>query len=153
MNHLGEIAYLSRLAKPTVALINNAGTAHIGELGSVEAIARAKGEIFEGLQNAGTAIINSDDASAEYWRGLVRGRPVVDFGLDKKAAVSARYELTARRQAWSLSARREGEFVATLNVPGLHNVKNALAAAGLRLCAGIVPATAIAAGLGVLSRE
>ena len=49
MNHLGEIGYLSRLARPTVALITNAGIAHIGELGSREAIARAKGEIYEGL--------------------------------------------------------------------------------------------------------
>src|SRR5262249_26836238 len=62
MNHLGEIAYLSRIAKPNVALINNAGSAHIGELGSLEAIARAKGEIFEGLDKNGAAIINSDDA-------------------------------------------------------------------------------------------
>ena len=145
MNHLGEIAYLSRLAKPTVALINNAGTAHIGELGSVDAIARAKGEIFEGLQTNGTAIINSDDASAGYWRGLVRGRPVVDFGLDRKAAVSARYELTAFASLVTFRTPR-GEFVATLGVPGLHNIKNALAAVA---CAHVldVPETAITAGL------
>ncbi len=154
MNHLREIAYLSRLARPTVALINNAGTAHIGELGSVDAIARAKGEIFEGLEKNGTAIINSDDAFADYWRGLVRGRPVVDFGLDKKAAVSARYELTVFASLVTFRTPRE-QFVATLGVPGLHNIRNALAAVACAYALD-VPETAIAAGLasyaGVKSR-
>jgi len=145
MNHLGEIAYLSRLAKPGVALINNAGSAHIGELGSLEAIARAKGEIFEGLDKAGCAIINSDDAQADYWRSLARGRRIVDFGLDRKAAVSARYELTEAGSLVTLQAP-EGAFVATLNVPGLHNVKNALAAATAAYALGVPPST-IAAGL------
>jgi len=145
MSHLGEIAYLSRLAKPTAALINNAGTAHIGELGSTEAIARSKGEIFEGLDMAGTAIINSDDAFADFWRGLAKPRRVVDFGLDRKAAVLARYELA---EAGSLVTivTPESEFVATLNVPGLHNVKNALAAATSAYALGI-ESRAIAAGI------
>lgn len=146
MNHLGEISYLSRLAKPGVALINNAGTAHIGELGSIEAIARAKGEIFEGLDKDGTAIINNDDAHADYWRGLVRGRKVVDFGLDRKAAVSARYELTDAGSLMTIQVP-DGQFVATLNVPGMHNVKNALAAATVAHALGI-KSQAIAEGLG-----
>ncbi|HWQ37114.1 MAG TPA: UDP-N-acetylmuramoyl-tripeptide--D-alanyl-D-alanine ligase [Burkholderiales bacterium] len=128
MNHLGEIAYLSRLARPSAALINNAGTAHIGEVGSVEGIARAKGEIFAGLQRQGTAIINGDDAFADYWRGLAKGRRVVDFGLDKRATVRARYELSEGGSLVTVNTPRE-EFVVRLAVPGLHNVKNALAAA------------------------
>lgn len=145
MNHLGEIAYLSRLAKPTAALINNAGTAHIGELGSIQAIARSKGEIFEGLDIGGAAIINSDDEFADFWRGLAGSRRVVDFGLDRKAAVSARYELA---EAGSLVTivTPESQFVATLNVPGLHNVQNALAAATAAYALGIEP-NAIAAGV------
>ena len=145
MNHLGEIAYLSRLAKPGVALINNAGSAHIGELGSLEAIARAKGEIFEGLDKSGCAIINSDDARADFWRDLARGRRIVDFGLDRKAAVSARYELTETGSLLTIQTP-EGAFVATLNVPGLHNVKNALAAATAAYALA-VPAATVAAGL------
>ncbi|HWH47628.1 MAG TPA: UDP-N-acetylmuramoyl-tripeptide--D-alanyl-D-alanine ligase [Burkholderiales bacterium] len=145
MNHLGEIAYLSRLAKPTTALINNAGTAHIGEVGSTEAIARAKGEIFEGLDEAGTAIINSDDAFADLWRGLAKPRLVVDFGLEKRAAVTARFELL---EAGSLMTvvTPESQFVTTLKVPGLHNVKNALAAATAGYALGIEP-KAIASGI------
>jgi len=145
MNHLGEIAYLSRLAKPTAALINNAGTAHIGELGSTEAIARAKGEIFEGLDLAGTAIINSDDAFADFWRGLAKPRRAVDFGLDRKAAVSARYELAEAGSLVTIMTP-ESQLVATLNVPGLHNVKNALAAAAAAYVLGIEP-KAIAPGI------
>jgi UDP-N-acetylmuramoyl-tripeptide--D-alanyl-D-alanine ligase len=145
MNHLGEISYLTSLARPTVALINNAGTAHIGELGSADAIARAKGEIFEGLDESGTAVINSDDAFADYWRGLVRGRRVVDFGLDRKAAVSARYELAVFASLVTFRTPEE-EFVATLGIPGMHNIKNALAAVACAYALKI-PSTAIAAGL------
>lgn len=146
MNHLGEISYLSRLAKPGIALINNAGTAHIGELGSIEAIARAKGEVFDGLDKAGSAIINNDDAHADYWRGLVRGRKAVDFGLDRNSAVSARYELTDAGSLMTIQTP-DGQFVATLNVPGMHNVKNALAAATVAYALGI-KSRDIAAGLG-----
>ena len=145
MNHPGEISYLSSMAKPTVALINNAGTAHIGELGSVDAIARAKGEIFEGLDTLGTAILNSDDAFVDYWRGLVRGRRVVDFGLDSKAAVSARYELAVLASLVTFRTPEE-EFVATLGIPGMHNVRNALAAVACAYALDI-PSAAIAAGL------
>jgi UDP-N-acetylmuramoyl-tripeptide--D-alanyl-D-alanine ligase len=71
MNHLGEIAYLSDLAKPTLALINNAGTAHLGELGSRDKIAQAKGEIFAGLAANGVALINADEDYAAYWLHLM----------------------------------------------------------------------------------
>ena len=145
MNHLGEISYLSSLARPTVALINNAGTAHIGELGSVDAIARAKAEIFEGLDTAGTAILNSDDAFADYWRTRVRGRRVVDFGLDNKATVAARYELAVSASLVTFRTPQE-EFVATLGLPGLHNVRNALAAVACAYALEI-PSAAIVAGL------
>ncbi len=147
MNHLGEIAYLSRLARPTIALINNAGTAHIGETGSVEAIARAKGEVFAGLDFSGVAVINGDDASADYWRSLVADRRIVDFGITRKALVSARYELS---DAGSLVTFRtaDAEFPVTLQVPGLHNVKNALAAVTAAFVLN-VPSEKIAAGLHV----
>ena len=145
MRPVCDVSYLSRLARPTVALINNAGTAHIGEVGSVEGIARAKGEIFEGMDPAGTAVINGDDAFAEYWRGLVKARRIVDFGLDRRAAVSASYELSATGSLMTVRAPA-GEFVVRLQVPGLHNVRNALAAA--TVCAVLqIPANTISEGL------
>jgi UDP-N-acetylmuramoyl-tripeptide--D-alanyl-D-alanine ligase len=147
MNHLGEISYLSSLAKPNIALINNAGTAHLGELGSVEAIARAKGEIFEGLDRDGIAILNADDAFADYWRGRLQQQRVIDFGLEKRAAVIARYELSVPGSLVTFVTPQE-EFVATLGVPGLHNVKNALAAVSCAYALNI-PSAAIVTGLAV----
>jgi len=145
MNHLGEISYLSSLAKPTIALINNAGTAHIGELGSADAIARAKAEVFDGLDKTGIAVLNSDDSFADYWRGRVPGRRVVDFGLDKQATVTARYELAGFASLITFRTPAE-EFVATLGIPGLHNVKNALAAVACAYALEI-PSPPIIAGL------
>jgi UDP-N-acetylmuramoyl-tripeptide--D-alanyl-D-alanine ligase len=77
MNHVGEIGYLTQLARPTIALVTNAGVAHIGEVGSREAIARAKGEIYAGLGETGVALINADDEFAPLWRDLNSGRTVI----------------------------------------------------------------------------
>lgn len=127
MNHLGEISYLTNLAKPSVALVNNAGTAHIGELGSVEAIARAKGEIFEGLADDGTAIINADDDFAPFWRSLIGNKKILSFGINNTADVNAHYQL--KDGASSLHVKTpKGEFAVELPAAGLHNVLNALAA-------------------------
>ena len=82
MNHPGEIDYLTRIASPDVALINNASGAHLEGLGSVEAVAQAKGEIFAGLQYEGTAVINADDEHAPLWRSLVGVNQLLEFGLD-----------------------------------------------------------------------
>lgn len=145
MNHAGEIRYLARLAAPDVALINNAGPAHIEFFGSVEAVARAKGEIFEGLKPGGTAVINADDHHAGLWRDLAGERRVVEFGLDRPAAVSARYAL--RFLESDIVVRTPiGEAQAVLKAPGLHNVRNALAASAAAVALQ-VPAPAIAQGL------
>ncbi|MBF4992251.1 UDP-N-acetylmuramoyl-tripeptide--D-alanyl-D-alanine ligase [Methylophilus sp. QUAN] len=133
MNHLGEIDYLTRLARPNVAVINNAGTAHIGELGSRENIAKAKGEIFAGLSQDGIAVINADSEFADYWRGLNAGRQVLTFGMHPAADV--RGEVLG--DASSFKLHYQGEAVTlTLSVPGVHNIMNALAAAAASLAAG-----------------
>ncbi|MDQ2694202.1 MAG: Mur ligase family protein, partial [Pseudomonadota bacterium] len=80
-NHGGEIAYLTALARPDVALITNAGPAHLEGFGDLDGVARGKGEIFQGLGPAGTAVINADDRYAGYWRSLAGGRRIADFGL------------------------------------------------------------------------
>ena len=145
MNHAGEIRTLARLAAPDVALINNAGTAHVEFLGSVEAVARAKGEIFEGLKPDGTAVINADDRHAGLWRELAGGRRVVDFGIERRAAVSATYQLRWLESEIVLKTP-QGEARAVLKAPGLHNVRNALAASAAAVALK-VPAPAIAKGL------
>ena len=137
MNHTGELSYLSNLAKPNVALVNNAGTAHIGELGSLEAIANAKGEIFEGLADGGTAVINADDVFAELWKNLASKHQQVTFGLKAKADVTAKYELHAASSDLELIAPN-GTVKFTLPAPGLHNVSNALAAASAALALNVL---------------
>jgi UDP-N-acetylmuramoyl-tripeptide--D-alanyl-D-alanine ligase len=134
MNHLGEIDYLTRLARPNVAVINNAGTAHIGELGSRENIAKAKGEIFTGLAEDGVAVINADSDFADYWRGLNATRRIVSFGMQQAADVQG--EMLDAERVFTI--RFQGETVTVkLAVPGVHNVMNALAAAASCLAAGV----------------
>jgi UDP-N-acetylmuramoyl-tripeptide--D-alanyl-D-alanine ligase len=164
MNHFGEIAYLSRLAKPGVAVITNAGMAHTRDLGSVEAVANAKGEIFEGLDEQGIAVINADDPYAPLWRKLAgmgkgtrdgKARKILDFGLDGKPAVSARYQLDPLDTRHS-SLDSPGSKISLLlpasmeevqlQVPGVHNIYNALAAATAAVAMGI-EGKIIAAGL------
>ncbi len=145
MNHTGEISYLTRLSKPSVALITNAGTAHVEGLGSVEAVARAKGEVFEGLDQTGVAVINADDPYAPLWRELAGGRRVVDFALGGGATVSAHYQVNLFGSKMTLTLPDGVEEVA-LQVPGEHSVRNALAAAAATTAMGIGKKT-IALGL------
>ena len=132
MNHKGEIDYLSRIAKPNVAIINNAGNAHIGELGSLKAIAEAKGEIFVGLSENGTAVINADDDFVGYWKSLLAAqtsvKKIITFGLKGAADVGATYTLQAGQSLIHLRTP-QGSAEITLSAPGVHNVRNALAAA------------------------
>lgn len=145
MNHTGEISYLSKIGKPTVVVINNAGNAHIGELGSFDAIANAKGEIFEGLAEGGTAVINADDVFAPLWLSLAGNRNVISFGLKNKADITAKYQLHAASSDIEVFTP-QGALKANLPTPGLHNVMNALAATSAALAMG-VSLPAIAAGL------
>ena len=145
MNHVGEIGYLTELARPNVALVTNAGVAHIGEVGSREAIARAKGEIYAGLSETGVALINADDEFAPLWRDLNRGRTVIEFGIEQPAVVSAQFELSTLGSLMSISTPGSA-YVVRLQVPGVHNVRNALAAAAAAYALGLAPAEA-AAGL------
>ncbi|MBI3937918.1 MAG: UDP-N-acetylmuramoyl-tripeptide--D-alanyl-D-alanine ligase [Betaproteobacteria bacterium] len=145
MNHVGEIAYLTRLAAPGVALVTNIGRVHLEGLGSLETAARAKGEIFEGLQPSGAAVINADDRFAPLWRRLAGDRRRVEFGLEAPAQVSARYKL-GDLQSEIVVNMPHGEARALLQAPGLHNVRNALAASAAAVALA-APAAAIARGL------
>jgi len=146
MNHEGEIRYLTGLARPDVALITNAGTAHIGILGSREAIARAKGEIYEGLPTGGVALVNADDDYAPMWRALNASRKSVEFALDAPAAVTGRYTGHALKSE-IIVGTPAGEARFTLPLPGVHNVRNAVAAAAACYVLD-VPAETIARALG-----
>lgn len=149
MNHMGEIAYLTELAKPDVAVVTNAGLAHIQGLGTVKAVARAKGEIFSGLDEQGIAVINADDPHASLWRMLAGGRRIINFGLGdqtRRVQVSAEYQTGGTGSLLQLRLLDEVVDV-SLKVPGVHNIRNALAAAAAAVAINI-DGKAIAAGLG-----
>jgi UDP-N-acetylmuramoyl-tripeptide--D-alanyl-D-alanine ligase len=145
MNHAGEIGYLTRIAAPDVALVTNAGRAHIEFLGTEEAIARAKGEIFEGLAADGTVVINGDDRYAPLWRELAGSRRRIEFGIDHAAEVTATFRLVGFETEVVLKTPA-GEASVRLPAPGVHNVRNALAAAAAAIALDI-PVAIIGAGL------
>jgi UDP-N-acetylmuramoyl-tripeptide--D-alanyl-D-alanine ligase len=145
MNHAGETAYLAGIAQPTVALVNNAQREHQEFMQSVEAVAHEHGAVFSALPADGVAVINADDAYAGYWRGVCAPRRVLDFGIDRPAAMGGRYELREFGSEIVLLAP-EGEAPVNLHAAGVHNVRNALAAAAASAAAGAGLA-AIARGL------
>lgn len=145
MNHPGEIDYLTHIAAPNVALINNAGSAHLAGLGTVESVARAKGEIFAGLSENGYAIINADDDHAALWRDLAAGKSLLTFGLDHPADIHASWQPLTFGSGIN-AATPVGQVVIEIHVPGVHNVRNALAATTAAIALNI-PLKIIAVGL------
>jgi UDP-N-acetylmuramoyl-tripeptide--D-alanyl-D-alanine ligase len=134
MNHPGEIAWLAHIAQPSIALVNNAQREHQEFLGSVEATARENGAAIAALASDGVAIFPGDDPHAPIWRALAAGRRCVEFGFDPALPVHASsrsdpagFELTLAGQQRHLK----------LEIDGLHNVRNAMAAAACCHAAGI----------------
>ncbi|OGT21309.1 MAG: hypothetical protein A2V90_03510 [Gammaproteobacteria bacterium RBG_16_57_12] len=135
-NHHGEIAYLTNLTQPDVAMITNASTAHLAGFGDVQGVARAKGEIYQGLDEAGVAVVNADDAHAGLWQQLAHGHCTLCFGLDQPADVTASWEGDAAGSRVRLHAG-DSHIDIQLPLPGRHNVLNALGAATAALALGI----------------
>ncbi len=145
MNHAGEIDYLTRLAAPTVALVNNAQRAHLAGLGSIQDVALAKGEIFAGLGASGVAVFNGDDAQCGIWQQLSLDYRQVCFGLDHDAELRGDFVPHGFGGLLRLITA-EGTLAVNLGVPGRHNARNACAAAAATLAAG-VPGEAVVRGL------
>lgn len=142
----GDIAYLCRFAEPDIALITSVLPAHLEGFGSIDGIARTKGEIFAGLSEGGTAVINVDSDYESLWRGLAGERRVITFGLNPAAAVTARSIVRSVDGTRFELLSPAGSVPIELRLPGLHNVRNALAAAAAAIVAG-APLAAIATGL------
>ncbi|MEX0901015.1 MAG: UDP-N-acetylmuramoyl-tripeptide--D-alanyl-D-alanine ligase [Gammaproteobacteria bacterium] len=138
-NHHGEIATLSRIARPTVGVVTNAGPSHLAGFGDIAGVASAKGELFASLPADGWAVINADDRYADVWRRMAAHCRRVEFGVDAAADFTADARSVRRNEAggevFTLKADAEKREV-TLAVPGLHNVRNALAAAAAAVAAG-----------------
>ncbi|GAB3369042.1 UDP-N-acetylmuramoyl-tripeptide--D-alanyl-D-alanine ligase [Azotobacter armeniacus] len=147
-SRIGEIAYTVGLTRPQVAIITNAGTAHVGEFGGPERIIEAKGEILEGLSADGVAVLNRDDRAFATWQQRAAGRRVLSFALDDIAADFRAWDIqpdTRGCSAFTLQGPA-GEARIQLNLLGRHNVANALAAAAAAHALGM-PLVGIQAGL------
>ena len=131
-NHIGEIAYLTKLTLPDVALVNNAAAAHLEGFGSLQGVADTKGEIFSGLSPDGIAIINLDDEFSDYWISLCDNHTKIFFGLDDASNVTTRTNLADYDGSFLLETN-SGDIDIKLNVLGVHNLKNALAASAVAL--------------------
>lgn len=143
---IGHITYLTDIAPPDVAVVLVVGSAHLGPFGGIEAVARAKAELVEGLVPGGVAVLNGDDMRVAAMAGRAPG-DVVRFGTSDGVDVRAR-GLTldrAGRASFRLEAGGESETV-TLRLVGEHHVHNALAAAATALAVGL-PFADVVAGL------
>lgn len=138
-SRLGEIAFTVSLTKPHVALITNAGTAHVGEFGGPDKIVEAKGEILEGLDNFGIAVLNKEDKAFQIWSARAGKRQVISFAVaDPTADFHAQdLWLDARGCPGFTLQSPLGSARVQLNLLGVHNVGNALAAAAAAYALGV----------------
>lgn len=148
MNHPGEIAYLSQLVRPTVALVNNAQREHQEFMGTVEAVAHENGAVLQALPLDGVAVYPAGDKYTSVWQGLSGQRTQRSFALAPQDAADVRAAVVVWQSgAWQFTLKTpEGTAPVRLHIAGRHNVQNALAASACALAAG-VPLAAVAQGL------
>ncbi|WP_133000565.1 UDP-N-acetylmuramoyl-tripeptide--D-alanyl-D-alanine ligase [Luteimonas arsenica] len=142
----GDIAYLAAIARPRVALVNNIAPAHLERMGSLANVADTKAAIYDALPADGTAVINADDAFESFFAERAHGRRILRFGFGARADVRARDIVPREDGSDFVLATPEGEAAVSLQLPGRHNVANAMAAAALALACG-APLAAVAEGL------
>ncbi|RXJ72481.1 UDP-N-acetylmuramoyl-tripeptide--D-alanyl-D-alanine ligase [Veronia nyctiphanis] len=134
-NHVGEIAYTTALVKPDIALVTNLAAAHLEGFGSLEGVAKAKGEIFSGLSENDTAIINCDSHGGEKWQSYFKGKRLLTTSVtDLSADLHARDIVATDDGCFRFRlVSPQGECDIQLSLPGQHNVANALLAAAAAL--------------------
>lgn len=126
-NHHGEIAYLTEIAAPDIALVTNAGSAHLEGFGSLEGVATAKSEIYGPLNENGYAIINNDDVFSDVWKEKAKGKNIITFGIKNKSDVMAEWSSNVAGSKLSVTTPK-GHCEIKLKLLGQHNVMNALSA-------------------------
>lgn len=136
-NHAGEIERLTACAAPDIVAITNAGAAHLEGFGSLEGVAKAKGEILAGQPRPRAAILNADDAYYDYWCSVAKGVPVISFGASSSADVRvAETEAAGDRMRVRLALCGE-KLSVDLPLVGPHNAVNAAAAAAVASALGV----------------
>ena len=141
-----DIAYLTAIVRPDVALVNNIAPAHLERMQSLLGIADTKAAIYDALPHDGVAVINADDAFSPYFAERAHGRRLVRFGLDSSADVTARDLRVEDESSRFVLVTPAGESEVALPLAGRHNVSNALAAASIALALD-VPLAVIAEAL------
>ena len=145
MNHPGEIGYLANIARPTVALVNNAQREHQEFMASVEAVARENGTVLQALAQGGTAVFPAGEEFTGLWAGLAGAHACLTFGEPGAGIGLAGTEW--QQGHWQVrAATPAGPVAYRLHIAGRHNVRNSLAAAACALAAG-VPLDAVVRGL------
>lgn len=145
-NHAGEIAYLADLAKPDVVVITNAAAAHLEGFGSIEGVAHAKAEILCAEPRPSVAVLNADDEYYSYWTSLIDGVDLLSFGLGENADIRADQIETGKGQTHFTMHLLGTTIEVSLPLAGVHNVRNACAAAAVATALD-VPAETIKAAL------
>ena len=136
MNHFGEISYLSKIAKPNVAIITNIGTAHIGNLGSRENILKAKLEILDGMQPNGTLIINNDnDLLHEWYLNNKENYKIITVGIENKSNIMPRNII----EKDSYSTYIFHDTLMNIPVGGRHFIYNSLLAVAVGTLYNLLP--------------
>ncbi len=131
-NHIGEIAYTTAMTKPDVAVVCNVAAAHLEGFGSLQGVAQAKGEIYDGLKDDGIAIVNCDSEFSQYWLDKLAARKIKCFSSSEKLDIWAEnISLDAQARASFTLCTKQHSVPVTLALPGKHNISNALIAAAL----------------------
>ncbi|MDD3608258.1 MAG: UDP-N-acetylmuramoyl-tripeptide--D-alanyl-D-alanine ligase [Halothiobacillaceae bacterium] len=141
-NHPGEIAELTALVRPDVALVTMAGRAHLEGFGGPDGVVRAKGEIYAGLGADGVAIINLDSPGAAWWREINAGRRCLGFSLEGHPEADLRGHWQAQGTGGELQLEGAMRLTVRLPLPGRHNAANALAALCVAQALDVAPQAA-----------
>jgi UDP-N-acetylmuramoyl-tripeptide--D-alanyl-D-alanine ligase len=138
-NHAGEIGYLTSLAEPDVVAITNATAAHLEGFGTVDGVAKAKGEILRGKSRPGVAILNADDEYFDFWSAMAADIDIVGFAIDTQTDVCAS-DIVADSGGSNFRLHLfDSQIDIRLSLPGRHNVRNACAAAAIATALGVAP--------------
>ncbi|KGK22178.1 UDP-N-acetylmuramoyl-tripeptide--D-alanyl-D-alanine ligase [Vibrio navarrensis] len=134
-NHIGEIAYTTRLVKPQIALVNNVAAAHLEGFGSIDGVKQAKGEIYQGLAAGDVAVVNLDSNGGEAWQSVLADKKVVTFSVHDRNAdfYASDVHLNEEGQARFVLHTPKQALPISLGIIGQHNVSNAIAASIIAL--------------------
>ncbi len=124
-NHIGEIAYTTALVKPDIALVTNLAAAHLEGFGSLDGVAKAKGEIFQGLADGALAIVNSESNGGAFWDDVLESKRVLTMTVkDADADYRAQHIRQGENGCYVFElVTPQGVYPVTLSLPGEHNVQ------------------------------